>query len=74
MNVKSLMSIRDDLTSLLQKAPPVEAHRLRKIIDNLNVGIPLVIYSRQISLYLSQRSESNAGSLPNVNGGLATGV
>jgi len=39
-NVKSLKLIRDDLASLLQGASPVEAYRLRKIIDELNAGIP----------------------------------
>jgi len=43
MTVKSLKSIRDDLTSLLREASPVEAHRLRKIIDDLNAGIPAVL-------------------------------
>ena len=43
VDVKSLKSIRDDLTSLLQEASPVEAQRLRKIIGDLNAGIPVSV-------------------------------
>lgn len=42
-NVKSLKSIQDDLNSLLQETSPAQTHRLRKIIDDLNVGVPVSV-------------------------------
>ena len=43
VNVERLKSVRDDLNSLLQEASPAESHRLRKIIGDLNAGIPVSV-------------------------------
>jgi hypothetical protein len=43
IDVKSLKLIRDEVASLLKGASPTEAHRLRKIVDDLNAGIPVLV-------------------------------